>query len=143
MKIFSLITLILSLMMSLNSIAHTDEYLDSQSAPHGGQIRMAGNYHFELVVTDSQLTVYVTDHEGKSVAVAGATGSATVLANKTKETVVLKPVKDNVLKGEGKFTTAPSLKVVVAITWPGQEPQQARFTPLLKKSAAPSAEHAH
>lgn len=139
-----LITFLLSLMMSLNSAAHTDEYLDSQPSPHGGQVRMVGNYHFELVLGDHQLLVYVTDHAGQPIAVAGATGSAMVLANKTKTTVTLKPAEDNILKGEGKFTTAPDMKVVVSMTLPGQDPQQVRFTPLQKKSATPksdSAEH--
>ena len=33
------------------ALAHTDEYLDSMKAPNGGQLRMAGVYHYELVVT--------------------------------------------------------------------------------------------
>ncbi len=29
--------------------AHDDAYLDTVKAPHGGQLRMAGVHHFELV----------------------------------------------------------------------------------------------
>jgi hypothetical protein len=32
------------------ALAHTDDFLDTQKAPNGGQQRMAGAYHFELVV---------------------------------------------------------------------------------------------
>ena len=145
MKWFSLLGFCLSLMVSFNSIAHTDEYLDSQPSPHGGQVRMVGNYHFELVVEEKHLTVYVTDHAGQPVAVKDATGQATVLVNKTKETVVLKPEGENVLKGEGQLTLDPEMKVIVSITFSGQEAQQARFTPLQKKSVKSkdtSTEHA-
>ncbi len=127
------LTLILGLLWSFNSVAHTDEYLDSQPAPHGGQIRMAGTFHFELVLGEKQLTVYVTDHASKSFATEGATGNVMVLVGKTKTTVELKPAGDNILKGEGEFTSAPAMKVVVSITLAGQEQQQARFTPLEKK----------
>jgi hypothetical protein len=129
------LTLMLGLLWSFNSVAHTDEVLDSQPAPHGGQVRMAGTFHFELVVGDKQLTVYVTDHAGKSIATEGATGNAMVLVGKTKTTVELKPAEENVLKGDGEFTAAPEMKVVVSITLAGQEQQQARFTPLEKKAS--------
>ena len=32
--------------------AHTDDVLDTQKAPNGGQLRMAGVYHYELVVAN-------------------------------------------------------------------------------------------
>lgn len=147
MKILSYpyLILLLGLLWSFNSVAHTDEYLDSQPAPHGGQVRIAGTYHFELVVGEKQLTVYVTDHAGKSIATEGATGNAIVLVGKTKTTVELKPAGEKVLKGEGEFTSEPEMKVVVSITLAGQEQQQARFTPLEKKASqggqGSSAEH--
>jgi len=42
--------------------AHTDDYLDTIATPHGGQLRMAGPYHLELVAKDKELILYVTDH---------------------------------------------------------------------------------
>jgi hypothetical protein len=32
------------------ALAHDDAYLDTQKAPNGGQLRMAGPYHYELVL---------------------------------------------------------------------------------------------
>jgi len=135
MKIFPLTTTsIIALLFSFNSLAHTDEFLDTQKSPHGGQLRMAGHYHLELVVTEKLLTVYVTDHAGAAVSTRDGTGNAIVLANKAKTTVELKPAKDNVLQGEGQFVLDPNTKVVVSVTLPGdKEPQQARFEPLMKQ----------
>lgn len=132
MKYLSRIIFMLSLITNLNAVAHTDDYLDSQPSPNGGQVRMAGKYHFELVVSEKQLMVYVTDHAGQSVMIMGATGNAIVLANKTKITVPLKPLRDNVLSGDGQFLSDSEMKVVVSITLQGQESQQARFTPSQK-----------
>lgn len=135
MKIFPLTTVsIIALLFSFNSLAHTDEFLDKQKSPHGGQLRMVGKYHLELVVTEKSLTVYVTDHAGTALPTKNGTGNAIVLANKVKTTVELKPANDNVLQGEGKFVLDPNMKVVVSVTLPeDKEPQQARFEPLMKQ----------
>ncbi len=118
-------------------LAHTDEVLDTQKAPNGGQLRMAGVYHYELVVAkdskeakDNAVVVYVTDHAGTKVSTSGASGTATILAGKTKATATLAPDGDNRLKGMAKYLSTSDMKVVVSITFPGKAPEQARFTPL-------------
>lgn len=130
MKYLKSSLLAISLIFSQGAFAHSDEYLDTQTASHGGQLRMAGIYHYELVVKDNEVTVYLTDHAAAKLASQGATGTATVLSGKTRTTVKLAPAKENVLKGSGKFATAADMKVVVSVTMPGQPAQVARFTPL-------------
>ena len=49
-------------MLSHFAWAHTDEYLATVGAPHGGQLRAAGSFHLELVAKDGEETLYVTDH---------------------------------------------------------------------------------
>ena len=129
------------LLPSLPAIAHTDDVLDAQKAPNGGQMRMAGAYHFELVVKPGQLTVYVTDHGGKKIPTQGASGTATVLAGKGRTSIKLSPAGDNLLKGSGQFSATPDMKVVVSITQPGKTAEQARFTPLQKTAAAGAVDH--
>lgn len=102
-KIFSVTTLVLGGLLAAGSaLAHDDAYLDTQKAPHGGQLRMAGVYHFELVVDRSSpeakekpVAVYLTDHAGQKIPAAGATGSATLLSGKTRTTVTLTPDGNN------------------------------------------------
>ena len=119
--------------------AHDDAYLDTQQAPHGGQLRMAGAYHLELVVdkstpqaADKPVVVYVTDHAGQKVPTQGATGNATILAAKGKASVALVPDGDNRLKGTGRYASTADMKAIVQFTAKGQSPETARFTPLLK-----------
>lgn len=124
------------------AMAHSDEYLDTQQAPNGGQLRMAGMYHFELVVAkdskdakDNPVVVYVTDHAGARVPTAGAKGSVTVLSGKAKAAIDLAPDGDNRLRGTGKYASLSDMKAIVSVTLPGKSPEQARFTPLAKPAA--------
>jgi hypothetical protein len=49
-------------------LAHTDEFFESVEAPHGGQLRMTGPFHLELVAKEGDLTVYVPDQNTGSSA---------------------------------------------------------------------------
>lgn len=135
------------------ALAHSDEYLDTQKTPNGGQMHMAGVYHFELVVArdskeakDNPVVVYVTDHAGTKIPTVGASGTATLLGGKTKVSVKLAPDGDNRMKGIGKYASTLDMKAVVTITIAGKPAEQARFTPLAPMaSAAPmvAAKDAH
>ena len=119
------------------ALAHDDAYLDTQKAPNGGQLRMAGPNHYELVLVkdakeakENPVVVYVTDHAGQRIPTAGAAGTATILAGKLKAAATLKPDGDNRMKGVAKYASTPDTKAVVSITLAGKQPEQARFTPL-------------
>ena len=129
-----------ALALSLPAWAHTDEYLDTIAAPHGGQLRMAGPYHLELVARDKELVLYVTDHGDNPLSTDGGMGKATLQLGKTKArtTVKLEPAGENQFKGSGEFTLKPESVIVVFVKLPGQESQSARFTPL-KPKAKPAA----
>lgn len=133
MKVLKLFLLAVFLICSQGALAHSDEYLDTQMAPHGGQLRMAGSQHYELLVKPDEVNVYLTDHAGVRITSEGATGVAVVLSGQAKVSVKLQPAGDNMLRGIGKFALTPDLKVAVSITLPGQAAQQANFTPMQKK----------
>lgn len=130
-------TLLATLLISAGAaFAHDDATLDASAAPHGGQVRMAGIYHFELVLAkdsvaakDNPVVVYLSDHAGTKIPSAGAIGTATLLGASGKSTATLQPDGDNRLKGVAKYASAPDTKVVLSITLPGKPPEQARFTP--------------
>ncbi len=143
------IPLVAAALLSSAAFAHSDEYLDTQKTPNGGQMRMAGPWHFELVVArdgkatqESPVVVYVTDHAGAKVPTAGARGTATILSGKVKTTVDLTPDGENRLKGRGKYESSPDMKVVVSVSLPGKSAEQARFTPLAKPAQEMSG-HKH
>ena len=124
--------------MSTPVLAHSDDpHPDTLKATQGGQLGVAGVFSYELVIdknakegADSAVVVYVTDHAGKKVQTAGASGTATILAGKLKASAVLKPDGDNRMKGNANYAASPNMKVLVSITLAGKPPEQTRFTPL-------------
>ena len=110
---------------------------DAPKARHGGQVRVAGVNNFELVVAkvgnntkDNPVIVFVTDRVGTNVSTVGASGTATILAGKTKATVPLVPDGDNRLKGTADVASTADMKVVVSIALAGKANEQVRFAPL-------------
>lgn len=146
----ALIAVAVSSILSLTStslLAHGGENHDNQKPTNGGQLRVAGEVSFELVVAkdhkeakEGPVIVHVTDHAGAKIPTAGATGTATLLAGKQKATVTLTPDGDNRMKGNGQYASTADMKVVVSIGLAGKGPQQARFTPLVAGSESPTAQ---
>ncbi|WP_188261326.1 hypothetical protein [Azospirillum tabaci] len=96
--------------------------------PNGGARTDAGPYHAELVLKGNDVVLYVTDGADKPLDVTGAKAEATILANKQTQKITLEPAGANALKGQANLSGAhDSVKVVTALTMPGQKPVQARF----------------
>jgi len=124
--------------------AHSDEQLEGVAAPHGGQLRMAGPYHLELVAKDGELRLYVTDHMDHEILTKGGSGKANIFDKDGKKvSVTLVPVFANFMKGTGEFTITPETVVSVFVVLDGAETQAARFTPLKKVSAEVKGEDEH
>ncbi|MBI3156294.1 MAG: hypothetical protein HYZ20_12910 [Burkholderiales bacterium] len=131
-----------------HAMAHSDGHIDTQAAPHGGQLRTAGSYHLELVVAkdsvearDNAVIVYLTDHAGAELPTVGAKGTATILFGKTRTSIALMPDGGNRLKGSGRYASTPDMKAIVSVTLAGGATEQARFTPLVRPGA--SAQDGH
>jgi hypothetical protein len=122
--------------MSVFAAAHTEEYFDSVESPHGGQMRMSGPYHLELVAKDKEIVLYVMDHANSKLSAEGGSGKATIQTgkDKTRTSVKLEQAGDNMFKGTGDFSVNPETVVTVFIELPGQEAHSARFTPLKPKA---------
>ena len=112
--------------------AHTDESLDAMPSPHGGQVRAAGPYHFELVAKDGELVLHVTDHMGQELDTDGGEGKANIQQGKagSKITIMLEPSHRHLLEGSGEFQINQDTVIVVFIKLPEQDAYAARFTPL-------------
>ncbi len=134
----TVVAILLGMAITLPTWAHTDDYLDTLTTAHGGQLRMAGPYHLELVAKDKELVLYVTDHGDNPVKTEGGTAKATIQIGKGKAgtTVKLEPAGENQMKGLGEFTVKPASVIVVFVKLAGDEAQSARFTPLKPKTKA-------
>lgn len=145
MKLFSLncsfAALAIGFVLAINTptvSAHPDAALAKLTAAHGGQLRVAGPYHLELVLSDKASKVYVTDHAGTPQDMKMASVSATVLADGKITKLKLTFTGSNEFRSEQVLKPNPTTQVVVIVQPANQAAQQAKFAPF---QAAP--EHSH
>ncbi|MDO9312069.1 MAG: hypothetical protein Q7T85_10320 [Nitrosomonas sp.] len=144
-RIIPLVLLSAIVMLSQFAWAHTDVFLATVEAPHGGQLRAAGPFHLELVAKDGELTVYVTDHGDLPIPVQGGHGKANIQLGKDGErkAVTLEPESGNIMRASGEFRITSETSVTVFIAIPGHEAQGVRFTPLAPKGDGAERGHDH
>lgn len=128
-------TLAAALAAATPALAHDDATLDAMQAPHGGQLRMAGAYHIELVLArdarggkPAPVKVYLSDHGGGKIAPAGASGSVVLLAPAGKLTVPLATAGDR-LEGTAAYAADPATKALVSLRFADGKTETARFEP--------------
>lgn len=132
------LVLALGLVLPASLLAHDDATLDAMAAPNGGQVRMAGPYHFELVLGENAVSVFLTDHGDAPVQSEGVSGNV-ILMSGGRTTIAVEPVGSNRLAGEGAFEKQPGMKAIVSLTFPDGQTWQARFTPGAKAAPEQSA----
>lgn len=142
-------------LLSNAAFAHTDEYLDTVVGPNGGQLRMAGAYHFELVLVKdakagavSPVKLYLLDHANNPQPAKDAKATVLIVSGKQKAKAELLPQGDNLLAGSATYTASEDLKAVVNIsikTEQGEVTEQAMFTPFkpVPVKAEGELEHGH
>lgn len=110
------------------TLAHSNEYLETITGPHGGKLRMAEQYHFEMVLTDGEVRVWVTDHSDTPQATEGATGNVKLITDTGIVAINLVPAGSNLLLGKSPEVRAKApAKIIAMIRMKGQPPLQARF----------------
>ena len=88
MKLLFIAGMLFAVLWSASTHAHTDAYFDKVATPHGGQIRMAGPYHLELVVGAELVTLYVTDHSDQPIDTTGGSAKVIITSGKKKLSLI-------------------------------------------------------
>lgn len=110
------------------ALAHSNEYLETITGAHGGKLRMAEQYHFEMVLGNGELRLWVTDHGDNPQATVGATGNVKLVTEAGVITVNLIPSGANLLLGKNpKIRANTPVKAIVTVAMKGQQPLQTRF----------------
>ncbi|MCU0733841.1 MAG: hypothetical protein MUE84_19970 [Hyphomonas sp.] len=122
----SITAAILGAVLALTVPAQAGE-AHSHAAKHGGKVVDSGHHHMEIVATDGVLEIHLAHDDGTPENVANAKAKATVLSEGQKHEIALTPEPANVLKGTGSFKAVKGTVIVVTLTMPGHEPEQARL----------------
>jgi hypothetical protein len=111
----------------IGTLASSAVLAHESPAKHGGIVKSAGDMSFELVNKDGKTTLYVDDH-GKEVAMAGGSGTLTVLKGTAKTEVPLTSGGANTLVAKDGIKLEPGNKVVASITFPDKSAMSVRFS---------------
>lgn len=137
-------TFLCAMAVSLTVGAHTNEILSKRAGPHGGQLRVAEQYHVELALSVGEVAVWVTDHADNPQATDGANAQAIVHYGRERVVVNLKPAGDNRLSARDRRLRAdPNARVVLNLAMARQAPVQARFAPMATTPKAAPANNGH
>ena len=110
------------------ALAHSNEYLATIKGDHGGLLRMAEMYHFELVVKDGEAQVWVTDHGDTPQSTQGASASLRFIAGTQAMTVKLNPAGANELVGkDSRIRLVAGTRILLTLNMKGQKPLQIRY----------------
>lgn len=116
----------LALALSLAVAASAPVLAHESHAKHGGIVKSAGDLSFELVNKNGKTTIYVDDH-GKDLAMAGGSGTLTVLKGSEKTELALTPGGGNTLVAKDGVKLEAGNKVVAAIVFPDNSTSSVRF----------------
>ncbi|MHB1174001.1 MAG: hypothetical protein ACYCZJ_02610 [Sulfuriferula sp.] len=114
--------------LPLPAPAHSNEYLDTIKGDHGGKLRMAEQYHFEMLLANGEVHMWVTDHADRPQSTMGAAGNVKLVTDTGIVAVKLTPSGANSLVGKNsRIQPAGLMRAVATVTMKGQKPLQIHF----------------
>lgn len=135
------VLLMLTLVCSGLAFAHDDATMAAMKAPNGGQLKMAGWYHFELLSKGGEVMIFITDHANVAKPSKDVKGKLTILAGGKKQELTLTPATPNVLKAKLSAPLAKGSKVLASVTFPDGRTEQARYE--IGAPANPATDHSN
>lgn len=126
-----LVSLCLMVWLSLPAWAwaHSNEYLATLQGSHGGMLRMAEMYHFELLVKNGEARIWVTDHGNIPQSTRGATGTLRFITGNGTFLVPLVPAGTHeLLTQDSRIRAVKGTKIVLTVIMKGEQPLSARFS---------------
>jgi hypothetical protein len=122
------ILVLFSLLLAGLSYAHDDATMAAMHAPHGGELKMVGWYHFEFVANKTEASVYLTDHAGNAKPSKGVQATLAVVSGDKPQTLTLQTVEPNQLKAKLKQPLAAGAKVDIKLTMADGRSEQVSYT---------------
>lgn len=95
---------------------------------HGGVVREAGGFVYELVARPDEIVVFVTDESDKPVATQGSSAELTLIDSGTRTRVPLAPAGDNRLAATGAFKVKPGMSALLEVGVGGKTVARLRYT---------------
>jgi hypothetical protein len=95
---------------------------------HGGVIREAGGFVYELVARPTEIVVHVTDEADKPVPVRGSTAAVTLIDSGSRVEVPLSAGPENRHAATGTFPVRPGMSALLDVAVGGKPVAKLRYT---------------
>jgi len=95
---------------------------------HGGLIREAAGFVYELVANPTEIVVHVTDEADKPVPVRGSTARVTLIDSGTRVEVPLAAGDNNRHSATGSFPVKPGMSALLEVAVGGKPVARLRYT---------------
>jgi hypothetical protein len=95
---------------------------------HGGVVKEAGGFVYELVAKPQEIVVHVTDEADKPVPVRGSTAKVTLIDSGTRIEVPLAATADNRHAATGTFPVKPGMSALLVVAVGGKPVAKLRYT---------------
>jgi hypothetical protein len=115
------------LFLAVALVAVSPALAHEAKGPNGGRVVDAGEYHVELVVSPTQVAVYLTDGSEKPVTTTGFKGTAILMAEGKAQRIALEPAQPNQLTGKSTAALPADVKGAVQLTAPGGKTALGQF----------------
>ena len=120
--------LALAAMALLPSAPALAQHKHDHKPKHGGVLREAGGFVYELVAKPTEIVVHVTDEADKPVPVRGSTANVTLIDSGTRVEVPLTAGTDNRHAAAGTFPVQPGMSALLDVAVGGKSVAKLRYT---------------
>jgi hypothetical protein len=100
---------------------------EAEFGKNGGQQTHAGDFHVEVVPAGNTLTVYMTDHDEKTISTKGFRGTAVLVVNGKPQRITLAPQGENQLVGTSAVPLKAPIRGAIQIVVDGKTTLNAKF----------------
>lgn len=95
---------------------------------HGGLVREANDFVYELKATPTAITVWVTDESDRPVATTGSSATLALVDSGQRVEVALAPAGDNRLAAAGAWSLRAGMVAMLDVSVGGRSVAKLRYT---------------
>ena len=119
---------LLALCLMLAAPVAQGQHRHDHKPKHGGVVREANGFVFELRVQPKEIVVWVTDEDNKPVPTTGSTAKLTLIPDATlRAEVPLQPAGDNRFRATGDFAVKPGSSALLDVSVGGKPIAKLRY----------------
>lgn len=116
------------LAVALPTVPAGAQHAHDHKPRHGGIVREANDFVYELEATPTRITVWVTDEANKPVPTTGSSATLALIDSGKRADIALVPAGENRLAATGTFALRPGMGALLEVSVGGKTVAKLRYT---------------